>query len=151
MHTWMMLIVPLYAQQVNNRDISIAVLRTFISKRKQEHEAILSKKTRGVPKVPEKDSSKPDMEEDPHESPPEDCKTNGNCEVEEGSPEDPCSTMDESDKAAEPPNTTGEPNKITEGKGRWELKPPRVLEVFNILVNCLPSSMHRYHHCSFSI
>ncbi|KAJ8648921.1 hypothetical protein MRB53_001944 [Persea americana] len=32
--------------QVNNRDISIAVLRTFISKRKEEHAALLSKKAK---------------------------------------------------------------------------------------------------------
>lgn len=122
----------LYPSQVNNRDISIAVLRTFISKRKQEREAMLSKRTRAVPKVSEKDSSESVMDEDPQKSPPDDCKTNGNCDVEEESLEDPCSTMDESEKATEPLNTPREPDKITEGKGRWELKPPRVLEVFNI-------------------
>ncbi|KAF9590858.1 hypothetical protein IFM89_039137 [Coptis chinensis] len=31
--------------QVNNRDMSIAVLRTYVSKRKEEHESMLSKKT----------------------------------------------------------------------------------------------------------
>ncbi|KAF3569565.1 hypothetical protein DY000_02017852 [Brassica cretica] len=42
---------------VNNRDMSIAVLRAFISKRKQEHEAMLSKRARSSGKVPEKDAS----------------------------------------------------------------------------------------------
>ncbi|KAF7803101.1 putative tRNA (guanine(26)-N(2))-dimethyltransferase 2 isoform X1 [Senna tora] len=36
------------------RDISIAVLRTFTSKRKQEHEALLSKRTKSAQKVSER-------------------------------------------------------------------------------------------------
>ncbi|KAF3524471.1 hypothetical protein F2Q69_00048946 [Brassica cretica] len=42
---------------VNNMDMSIAVLRAFISKRKQEHEAMLSKRARSSGKVSEKDAS----------------------------------------------------------------------------------------------
>ncbi|KAG2274762.1 hypothetical protein Bca4012_045262 [Brassica carinata] len=38
-------------------DMSIAVLRAFISKRKQEHEAMLSKRARSSGKVSEKDAS----------------------------------------------------------------------------------------------
>ncbi|CAA7399353.1 unnamed protein product [Spirodela intermedia] len=37
--------------QVNNRDMSIAVLRTFISRRKEEHDAYLTKKRRTKSKV----------------------------------------------------------------------------------------------------
>ncbi|CAF2136150.1 unnamed protein product [Brassica napus] len=36
---------------VNNRDMSLNVLREFISKRKQEHEAMLSKRARSSGKV----------------------------------------------------------------------------------------------------
>lgn len=128
--------------QVNNRDISIAVLRTFISKRKQEHEAKLSKRTKAGQKVLEKDASKPDVEEklidsskddkvlekDASEpgveeklidSSKDDEKSNGECEmVEKASQDDPCSISEESVKA-------------TEGKGRGELKPTRVLEALS--------------------
>ncbi|KAF9606003.1 hypothetical protein IFM89_021329 [Coptis chinensis] len=50
--------------QVNNRDMSIAVLRTFLSKRKEEHEAILNKKTeRGHNLSLEENCSEPLSEE----------------------------------------------------------------------------------------
>ncbi|XP_021816795.1 probable tRNA (guanine(26)-N(2))-dimethyltransferase 2 [Prunus avium] len=105
--------------QVNNRDISIAVLRAFIEKRKEEHEARLSKKTKTAPKVSEKDASNSVVEEVSNESDIIDEKTNGDCEVAaEISQEEPCSISQE-------------PNKVTEGKGQVELKPPRVLEALS--------------------
>ncbi|XP_027924782.1 probable tRNA (guanine(26)-N(2))-dimethyltransferase 2 isoform X2 [Vigna unguiculata] len=120
--------------QVNNRDISVAVLRTFISKRKQEHEAHLYKKTKGAPKVPE--NSEPSelvKEEEPDTTPPEDHKSNGECKIEEEiSPEEPCSTMEEdSVKVTEECSTTEGQINPSEGKGRRELKPPRVLEALS--------------------
>ncbi|KAI5340723.1 Hypothetical predicted protein [Prunus dulcis] len=105
--------------QVNNRDISIAVLRAFIEKRKEEHVARLSKKTKTAPKVSEKDASNSVVEEVSNESDIIDEKTNGDCEVAaEISQEEPCSISEE-------------PNKVTEGKGQVELKPPRVLEALS--------------------
>ncbi|KAJ1382358.1 tRNA methyltransferase, Trm1 [Sesbania bispinosa] len=118
--------------QVNNRDISIAVLRTFISKRKQEHEANLSKRTKGAQKVSENDSSEVVMEEEPDKTPPENHKSNGKCEVEEEiSPEEPCSTMEGSVKNTEECSTGEELVDHSEGKGQRELKPPRVLEALS--------------------
>ncbi|KAE8021832.1 hypothetical protein FH972_007687 [Carpinus fangiana] len=102
--------------QVDNRDMSIAVLRTFISKRKHEHEALLLKRTKGAQKAPEKDSSEPDGEEAAEESVKNDENTNGECEVpQEVSQDEPCSISKELVKAPE-------------GKGRGEMRPPRVLE-----------------------
>uniref|UniRef100_A0A5B6ZDT5 tRNA (guanine(26)-N(2))-dimethyltransferase n=1 Tax=Davidia involucrata TaxID=16924 RepID=A0A5B6ZDT5_DAVIN len=102
--------------QVNNRDISIAVLRTFISKRKQEHEAMLSRRTKTAQHVLDENSSKPEA---PVESAMHDKKSNGECEEsEEISHDEPCSISEEHVK---PP----------EGKGRGELKPPRILEALS--------------------
>ncbi|KAG4914717.1 hypothetical protein JHK87_052274 [Glycine soja] len=120
--------------QVNNRDISIAVLRTFISKRKQEHEAYLSKRTKGAQKVSENgDSSELVKEEVPDSTAPEDHKSNGECEVEEEiSPEEQCSTMEEdSVNVTEECSTTEGQINVSEGKGKRELKPPRVLEALS--------------------
>ncbi|CAJ1947188.1 unnamed protein product [Sphenostylis stenocarpa] len=120
--------------QVNNRDISIAVLRTFLSKRKQGHEAYLSKRRKGAPKVPEgDDSSELVKEEVPDTTPPEDHKSNGECRIEEEiSPEEPCSTVEEAlVKATEEGSTTEEQINLSVGKGRRELKPPRVLEALS--------------------
>ncbi|XP_061366872.1 tRNA (guanine(26)-N(2))-dimethyltransferase 2-like isoform X2 [Gastrolobium bilobum] len=118
--------------QVNNRDISIAVLRTFISKRKQEHEAFLSKRTKGAQKVSENDASEMVVEELPHKTTPEDHKSNGECEVEEEiSPEEPCSTMEGSVKITEECSTTEGPMDLKERKGKRELMPPRVLEALS--------------------
>ncbi|CAN1765276.1 Probable tRNA (guanine(26)-N(2))-dimethyltransferase 1 [Linum perenne] len=93
--------------QVNNRDMSIAVLRTFISKRKEEHEANLSKRAKkSGRKVSENGASGNEC--------------NGDSEVTEKSSvgEEPCSTSEEMVK-------------IAEGKARGELKPPRVLEALS--------------------
>ncbi|CAN1271832.1 Probable tRNA (guanine(26)-N(2))-dimethyltransferase 1 [Linum perenne] len=93
--------------QVNNRDMSIAVLRTFISKRKEEHEANLSKRAKkSGRKVSENGASGNEC--------------NGDSEVTEKSSvsEEPCSTSEEMVKTME-------------GKARGELKPPRVLEALS--------------------
>ncbi|KAK1268970.1 putative tRNA (guanine(26)-N(2))-dimethyltransferase 1 [Acorus gramineus] len=45
--------------QVNNRDMSIALLRTFISKRREEHAAMLDKKANPVSKLSEDTNSGP--------------------------------------------------------------------------------------------
>ncbi|KAL0858217.1 hypothetical protein Bca101_063371 [Brassica carinata] len=87
--------------QVNNRDMSIAVLREFISKRKQEHEAKLSKRNRSASKVVEKDSSEASKEGTPREN---------QVASEEG-----------------PSSASKEP----EGIARRELKPPKVLEALS--------------------
>lgn len=107
--------------QVNNRDMSIAVLRAFIAKRKLEHEAVLSKRTKTAAKVSDKPVIKPEI---PEESISEDGKSNGQCKAsEETSEHEPCSI---SEKMVD----------NLEEKSRGELKPPRVLEVFE---NCCVS------------
>ena len=111
------LIIEIYVDQVNNRDISIAVLRTFISKRKQEHEAKLSKRTKAAKKVSEEDASEPLAKEAPTESDMHEEKSNGECAV----PEE--TSLDE------PHCISEEPVGIMEEKGQGQLKPPRVLEV----------------------
>ncbi|XP_021905305.1 probable tRNA (guanine(26)-N(2))-dimethyltransferase 2 [Carica papaya] len=105
--------------QVNNRDMSIAVLRTYISKRKQEHEAILSKRLKSAMKVAQKDDSESVAEEALNDYAMESEKPNGECEEnEEISQDETCSISQESAKAPE-------------GKVRGELKPPRVLEALS--------------------
>ncbi|XP_031095894.1 probable tRNA (guanine(26)-N(2))-dimethyltransferase 2 isoform X1 [Ipomoea triloba] len=101
--------------QVNNRDMSIAVLRAFIAKRKQEHETFVAKKTKMVPK--DKDNSGMELDapvdNDQHNGTP-----NNGCEVaEETSQDEQCSISEE-------------PIKSLGGKCR-ELKPPRVLEALS--------------------
>ncbi|CAL1356622.1 unnamed protein product [Linum trigynum] len=103
--------------QVNNRDISIAVLRTFISKRKEEHEAKLSKRTKSAPKVSENGAAESSVDEE---------KCNGNSEVPKESSE-----VSEKTSEAEPCSSSVEMVKTTEGKVRVELKPPRVLEALS--------------------
>ncbi|KAJ6707540.1 TRNA (GUANINE(26)-N(2))-DIMETHYLTRANSFERASE 1-RELATED [Salix viminalis] len=105
--------------QVNNRDLSIAVLRTFISKRQEEHGAMLSKRKKSAEKASEKDASGPAVEEASTESALDNEKSNGECEVhEEISQDEPCSVSEE-------------PVKNSEGNHRGELKPPRVLEALS--------------------
>ncbi|GAB4826487.1 hypothetical protein Ancab_033382 [Ancistrocladus abbreviatus] len=105
--------------QVNNRDISIAVLRTFISKRKQEHEAFLSRKAKKVRKDIEDKSAELVGEEEPSEFEMDDEKSNGETETTEGIFEDA------------PSNVSGEPVEGTDSRVRRELKPPRVLEALS--------------------
>ncbi|KAI3953687.1 hypothetical protein MKW98_017511 [Papaver atlanticum] len=98
--------------QVNNRDLSIAVLRTFISKRKEEHEAMLSKKKKRVPKVSSGEASNgPSQQEITTQNGD---KSNGKCE-------------EHVEPSKESGNVLEEPIRATDGKGR-ELKPARVLE-----------------------
>ncbi|KAG5247435.1 tRNA (guanine(26)-N(2))-dimethyltransferase [Salix suchowensis] len=105
--------------QVNNRDLSIAVLRTFVSKRQEEHGAMLSKRKKSAEKASEKDASGPAVEEASTESALDNGKSNGECEVhEEISQDEPCSVSEE-------------PVKNSEGNHHGELKPPRVLEALS--------------------
>ncbi|KAL3844577.1 hypothetical protein ACJIZ3_001980 [Penstemon smallii] len=104
--------------QVNNRDMSIAVLRTFISKRKQEHEAILSRKTRTGPKVEEEPAVDPEAVVDSVMQ-LQNGKTNGKCDASHKIAQDePCSFSED-------------PTSNQEGKSKGELKPPRVLEALS--------------------
>nr|GEV79919.1 tRNA (guanine(26)-N(2))-dimethyltransferase [Tanacetum cinerariifolium] len=73
----------------------IAVLRTFISKRKQEHEALLAKRMKKASKVLEDPVSNGKSKETPQDEP------------------------------------RGTPKKVSEGGGRGELKPHRVLEALS--------------------
>ncbi|KAL9381091.1 hypothetical protein Peur_026748 [Populus x canadensis] len=105
--------------QVNNRDLSIAVLRTFVSKRKEEHEAKLSKRTKSADKASGKDASEPAVEEESNGSALDNEKSNVECEVhKEISQVEPCSISEE-------------PMKSAEGNHRGELKPPKVLEALS--------------------
>ncbi|CAI0433172.1 unnamed protein product [Linum tenue] len=103
--------------QVNNRDISIAVLRIFISKRKEEHESKLSKRTKSAAKVSESGAAESAVNEE---------KCNGNTKVPKETSE-----VAEKTSTAEPCTTFEEMVKTTEGKVRVELKPPRVLEALS--------------------
>ncbi|KAJ6845640.1 putative tRNA (guanine(26)-N(2))-dimethyltransferase 2 isoform X1 [Iris pallida] len=98
--------------QVNNRDMSIAVLRTFIKKRKEEHAATSTRKVKSEQKVHEDATPASVAEED---SVAEDKKVNGDCEMQQNHP------MGESE------DITKEPVKAAV-KGHGELKAPRVLE-----------------------
>ncbi|KAF8096848.1 hypothetical protein N665_0299s0012 [Sinapis alba] len=92
--------------QVNNRDMSIAVLREFISKRKQEHEAKLSKRNRSASNVVvNKDPSEASEEATPSE--------NGEHQV--ASEDTPSSSASEK----------------TDGVTLRELQPPKVLEALS--------------------
>ncbi|CAN1319719.1 Probable tRNA (guanine(26)-N(2))-dimethyltransferase 2 [Linum perenne] len=106
--------------QVNNRDISIAVLRTFISKRKEEHEAKTYRKKKFVHnKVSENGTSEPA---------PDGEKCHENSETPEKiAVEEPCSTSEDIVKT-------------TEEKVRGELKPPRVLEALSLYPQALSAS-----------
>ncbi|TKY65049.1 tRNA (guanine(26)-N(2))-dimethyltransferase 2 [Spatholobus suberectus] len=106
--------------QVNNRDMSIAVLRAFISKRKQEHEAKLSSRTKAAQELSESGISEPVMEDGAHAFLPEDHRSIRECESrEEVSSEELCNTAEESSI------------NISKGKVQRELKPPRVLEALS--------------------
>ncbi|XP_077230244.1 tRNA (guanine(26)-N(2))-dimethyltransferase 2-like [Tasmannia lanceolata] len=100
--------------QVNNRDISIAVLRTFICKRKEEQAAFLSKKLKTGQQVSEEGSSDPLLEETPI---PNDKNSNGVCEEKMDDP-----------SQDQPVDVSKESHKTMLGKMQGELKQPRVLE-----------------------
>jgi tRNA (guanine26-N2/guanine27-N2)-dimethyltransferase len=92
--------------------MSSAVLREFLSKRKQEHEAKSSKRTRPASKVIEKDASEASKEETPSEN----GMNNGDHEVasEDG-----------------PSSVSKDPAKTTERFAPREPKPPKVLEALS--------------------
>lgn len=134
--------------QVHNRDLSIAVLRTFISKRKEEHEARLSRRTKSVQKLSEKDASGSGIEASDRLAVDNE-KSNGECEdkvsdkdslgslVVEVSNEHAvdgeilngeCEVPEEI-KEDKPCSISEEAMKTTERKVQRELEPPRVLEV----------------------
>ncbi|XP_020092724.1 probable tRNA (guanine(26)-N(2))-dimethyltransferase 1 [Ananas comosus] len=97
--------------QVNNRDMSIAVLRTFIDKRKEEHAAMLNKKGKSEQKVLECTLGT-EAEATTFQSQ----KTNGDCEMHLNQ------SIDEADE------TVKEPTMASSWKGPRELKAPKVLE-----------------------
>ncbi|CAO2817305.1 unnamed protein product [Amaranthus hypochondriacus] len=105
--------------QVNNRDMSIAVLRTFINKRQEEHEAFLSKKAKV--KQFEGKSDAVASENVLIESSVEPETTNG---VHDGD-------AHETKPADVSCSTTAEPSNHIGGKAHRELKPPRVLEALS--------------------
>ncbi|MQL69096.1 hypothetical protein Taro_001423 [Colocasia esculenta] len=98
--------------QVNNRDMSIAVLRTFISRRKEEHAAFLSKKLMVETKASEEKPSKPEEEQT---TPDEEETSNGMKDM---------PMMLSSDE----PVCLEKPSNDTAGGCSRELKPLRVLE-----------------------
>lgn len=111
-----------WINQVNNRDISIAVLRTFISKRQQEHENFLSRKAKSSQKIATKDADESVVDDESKEHSNGDEKSNGDSKLPcETSQDEPCTSHEE--KAT----------KTTEANGH-QLKSPRVLEVFLILI-----------------
>ncbi|KAK9684194.1 hypothetical protein RND81_10G193100 [Saponaria officinalis] len=112
-------VVPKYTRQVNNRDISIAVLRTFIKKRKEDHEAFVSRNAKGGPKTSEKKSPASGSEEAPAKS--EVNNVNG---IHDGNSAEPLA--DEACGA-----TPEEPKNTTKVKDQRELKPIRVLEALS--------------------
>ncbi|KAI4366843.1 hypothetical protein MLD38_022659 [Melastoma candidum] len=118
--------------QVNNRDLSIAVLRTFISHRKQEHKAMLSRKAKPLPKEPdenglgsvsdgqgdESEDRPAESEEQPQSEAPEE-QSNRDVEMlESTSREEGCTGCDVAPESVN-------------GKGRKELKATRVLEALS--------------------
>ncbi|KAK9106541.1 hypothetical protein Syun_022552 [Stephania yunnanensis] len=101
--------------QVNNRDMSIAVLRTFISKRTAEHEAMMAKKMKRGQRLPLDERVEPAIEMEEATADGSE-KSNGECIEPAKPPQD------------EPTNVSEESSTMREGKGRGEIKPLRVLE-----------------------
>lgn len=90
------------------------------------------------------------VEEVDNKTPPEDHKSNGKCELEEEiSPDESCTTMDDSVKINEECDADEEKIDHSEGKGQREMKPPRVLEVFFAPLEVLYITYHR-HYCPFN-
>ncbi|CAK9326390.1 unnamed protein product [Citrullus colocynthis] len=106
--------------QVNNRDISIAVLRSFITKRKQEHEAKLSKRAKSGQKISENNGSETAMEEPSNETATNDEKCHTDCDARE-KPSNECGS----------PMLSEEQKEIVEGKEQRDPKPIRVLEALS--------------------
>ncbi|XP_065855019.1 tRNA (guanine(26)-N(2))-dimethyltransferase 2-like [Euphorbia lathyris] len=136
--------------QVHNRDLSIAVLRTFVSKRKEEHAARVSKRTKSAQKASEKDASGAAVEEATDGPAIDGEKPNGECEekvsekdASENAGKEASNELTpnneklngESEPAEEashdePCSISEEPVKNTERKLR-ELEPPKVLEALS--------------------
>ncbi|XP_022858161.1 probable tRNA (guanine(26)-N(2))-dimethyltransferase 2 [Olea europaea var. sylvestris] len=102
--------------QVNNRDMSIAVLRTFVAKYKQEHEALSSKRLKTGPKASEVSAINAEATMD---FVTDNKNSNGDCDVSKEISQDEASSISE-----EQASNQG-------GKGHGELKPPRVLEALS--------------------
>ncbi|KAF5195976.1 tRNA (guanine(26)-N(2))-dimethyltransferase [Thalictrum thalictroides] len=103
--------------QVNNRDLSIAVLRTYLSKRREEHEAVLNKKTKVGQKVSSEESCESLSEETTRQN-GEYLKDECKVEVKEENGEQVQEELGDASKEA---------GKKLDGKRR-ELKPAKVLE-----------------------
>lgn len=102
--------------QVNNRDMSIAVLRVFVSKRQQEHEEMFSRKSKAPPKQSHKVASESEAPVDVVNS---ERNCNGDCEASEKmSQDEPCSVPEDRVDCQE-------------RKGHETLKPPKVLEALS--------------------
>ncbi|KAL2528598.1 putative tRNA (guanine(26)-N(2))-dimethyltransferase 2 [Forsythia ovata] len=102
--------------QVNNRDMSIAVMRTFISKYKQEHEALSSKRMKTGPKASDASSIEAEaaMDSTTHNE-----KSNDACNASEEISQDEASSISEKQASHQ------------DGKCHGELKQPRVLEALS--------------------
>jgi len=107
------LTVKIYQHQVNNRDMSIAVLRTFIQQRKLEHKAMLARQAKAGPKVP--DESVSEMEPPADSSQHNGMSSDGCKLLEEMSQDEQCSISDVQTRNLR--------------RKDLELKPARVLEV----------------------
>ncbi|XP_072958047.1 tRNA (guanine(26)-N(2))-dimethyltransferase 1-like [Typha angustifolia] len=99
--------------QVNNRDMSIAVLRGFIAKRKEEHATLLNKKGKLEEVV---------LEAPPSRSAPEEETTTQDQKINDESDIQRHQSVDEME------STLKEPMKNGSWKGLGELKAPKVLE-----------------------
>ncbi|XP_062106450.1 tRNA (guanine(26)-N(2))-dimethyltransferase 2-like [Humulus lupulus] len=104
--------------QVNNRDMSIAVLRTFIAKQKEEREARLLKRRKAGTKASERDASEHVLEEESNGSAGNGEVSNGDCEMQEKTQDEACVVSEEAVKN-------------TEGKWPVEVKAPKVLEALS--------------------
>ncbi|KAM7279457.1 hypothetical protein ACFE04_006591 [Oxalis oulophora] len=111
--------------QVNNRDMSIAVLRTFITKRKEEHQAhladILAEKEKKLAEKEKKLAQK--LLDNNNEDLNNETTKEGGCETHD----------DDMLKAASHDNILEDSNKTADDHGKTlpELKPPRVLEALS--------------------
>ncbi|VFQ80810.1 unnamed protein product [Cuscuta campestris] len=101
--------------QVNNRDMSIAVLREFIVRRKQEQEALVARKTKTASK--DTDNSDTKLGSPVHFDQDNGAPNNGHEVTKEMSQDEQCSISEG-------------PTKSLGGKCR-ELKPPRILEALS--------------------
>lgn len=101
--------------QVNNRDMSIAVLRTFISQHKLEHKAMLARQAKAGPKVP--DESVSEMEPPADSSQHNGMSSDGCKLLEEMSQDEQCSISDVQTRNLR--------------RKDLELKPARVLEALS--------------------